>query len=93
MVAAGIVTAVVISKSGQKSITFEVTYKDETNDTITVKSKKDSSEKDKDEETFYTYCYKGKWYRNTSVLDYVVRALNTRERLAGTDDSGDDGWG
>lgn len=60
---------------------------------ITVKSKKDSSEKDKEEETFYTYCYKGKWYRNTSVLDYVVRALNTRERLAGTDDSGDDGWG
>lgn len=60
---------------------------------ITVKSKKDSSEKDKDEKTFYTYCYKGKWYRNTSVLDYVVRALNARERVAGADDSGDDGWG
>ena len=42
VVVAGIVTAVVISKSGQKSITFEVTYKDETNDTITVKSKKDT---------------------------------------------------
>ena len=60
---------------------------------ITVKSKKDSSNKERNEETFVTYCYKGKWYRDTAVLDYVVNILNARERVAGTDDSGDDGWG
>ena len=60
---------------------------------ITVRSKKDSSQKERKEETFVTYCYKGKWYRDTAVLDYVVNILDARERVAGTDDSGDDGWG
>lgn len=60
---------------------------------ITVKSKKDSSQKERKEETFVTYCYKGKWYRDIAVLDYVVNILDARERVAGTDDSGDDGWG
>ena len=62
---------------------------------ITVKSKKDSSEKDRVEMHAFTYCYKGKWYIDgcSEVLTYVVGILNTRERVAGTDDSGDDGWG
>lgn len=60
---------------------------------LTIKSKKDSSEKTKQERTFYTYCYKGKWYEETSVLRYVVNTLVAREKLAGADDSGDDGWG
>lgn len=57
---------------------------------ITIRSKKDSSKKDRIEMHAFTYCYKGKWYRDTAVLDYVVNILDARERVAGT---GDDGWG
>ena len=62
---------------------------------ITIRSKKDSSKKDRAEMHAFTYCYKGKWYIDgcSEVLTYVVGILNTREKLAGTDDSGDDGWG
>lgn len=42
VVVAGVITAVVISKSGQKNITFSVTYKDESTDTINIKTKEET---------------------------------------------------
>lgn len=62
---------------------------------LTIKSNTDSSKKYEGEASFLTYCYKDKWYYDSysGVLDYVVDTLNTREKPAGADDSGDDGWG